>query len=305
MTGDRLCFHPPGPYRLKALERRKAVRPLMGRVARHDGYPRGTGRSRSSRVREQPTGQVAFSCEPAFMSRFREESDYALMNPSCQASKRSSAATSFLSPVSRGKIGLGQTKIGLTRLPSKCMLAPTLDSAISCERPPSRGGLSNLIELIPDFARSGIGRCRRLRIRPLGTRLMIPKESVSFRIYIPICQRDAENPNLYLYYSGEASSGNRFLASYAKDHETNGDLHGRLTVFLHSQDGPGPPSYVWKLDESMMDAPWMHEALSKLAATRRGELRGFLARCLRDVSLNPAIPFRAVFTSCAQTHGWD
>ncbi len=134
---------------------------------------------------------------------------------------------------------------------------------------------------------------------------MLPKESVSFRIYIPICQRDTENPNLYLYYSGEASGGNGPLASYAKDHETNGDLHGRLTVFLHSHDGPGPPKYVWKLDENMMDAPWMHEALSELAITRRGELKSFLARCLRDVNLNPATPFRAVFTSCAQAHGWD
>lgn len=134
---------------------------------------------------------------------------------------------------------------------------------------------------------------------------MLLTESVTFRTYIPICQKDAENSNLYLYYSGEASSGNGFLASCAKDHETNGDLQGRLTVSLRSHEDSKPPKYIWKLDENMVDAPWMHEALSELAITQRGELKGFLVRCLRDANLNPATPFRAVFTSCTKTHGWD
>lgn len=131
---------------------------------------------------------------------------------------------------------------------------------------------------------------------------MPAKEFVTFSVYIPIRQIAGESSNLYLYYCGPESREYRFLDSYARKHAANGDLQGRLTVSIRTQDGSEPLKYVWRLDEKTGDAPWLSEVLTELATTRRGQLKEFLARCCRDATFEPAKPFRAVFTSSDKPH---
>ena len=83
---------------------------------------------------------------------------------------------------------------------------------------------------------------------------------------------------------------------------TNGDLQERLTVSIEPKEGSEPAKCIWKLDEQMADAFWVHEILTGLGYTHHSELMEFLARCLRDATRHPAKPFRAVFSTFANYH---
>ncbi len=134
-----------------------------------------------------------------------------------------------------------------------------------------------------------------------GGWLMPVRESVSFTIFIPICQRDGESSHLCLYYCGLGPNRNRDHTAFEQKHVANGDLQERLTVSTTPEEGSEPAKYVWQLDEHMADASWVHEILTELAMTRRGELKEFLARCLRDAISDPAKPFRAVFSTSGRS----
>jgi hypothetical protein len=121
-----------------------------------------------------------------------------------------------------------------------------------------------------------------------GAWLMSAKESVSFTLFIPICQHDGESSHLYLYYGGMESNGNCNHVAFERKHAANGDLQERLTVSTKPEEGSEPAKYVWQLDEHMADAFWVNEIMTELASTRRGELKEFLAQCLQDAMGDPA-----------------
>jgi hypothetical protein len=134
---------------------------------------------------------------------------------------------------------------------------------------------------------------------------MFSEESVSFNIFIPICQEDRESSNLFLYYRGLGSNDNRSHSAFEWKHAANGDLQERLTVLMTPAEGRGKPARcVWQLDERMPDAPWVREILTQLATTRAFELREFLAQCLRDARRDPAKPFQAVFSTAVKSYGF-
>jgi hypothetical protein len=130
------------------------------------------------------------------------------------------------------------------------------------------------------------------------------KEPVTFTIFIPIRHMDAERSFLYLYYCGLESSGNQSRLAFQRQHWANGDLQVRLTVSTEPEEGSAPAKYVWRLDEQMADAFWVHDVLMELVRTHRAELKEFLAQCHRDAMVDPARPFRAVFSSIAQSDGF-
>ncbi len=131
---------------------------------------------------------------------------------------------------------------------------------------------------------------------------MSVRESVSFTIFIPICQQDGESSQFYLYYCGLGPNRNRDHTAFEQKHVANGDLQERLSVSITAEEGSEPAKYVWQLDEHMADALWVREILTELAMTRRGELKEFLARCLHDATRDPAKPFRAVFSASAKSY---
>jgi hypothetical protein len=133
---------------------------------------------------------------------------------------------------------------------------------------------------------------------------MKAKTSVSFTVFIPIRQRDEESSHLYLYYYGLDSNGNRAHAAFERKHTANGDLRERLTVSTKPRKGFEPASYGWQLDEQMPDASWVQEILDEIASTQRGKLKAFLARCFRDATRDPVMPFRAVFSASAKSYGF-
>lgn len=135
-----------------------------------------------------------------------------------------------------------------------------------------------------------------------GVWLMGSMGSVSFTIFIPIRQQDRESSNLYLYYGGMDSNGNRRHAASEPKHVANGDLQERLILWTRPTEGREPPGCLWRLDERMPDVFWVREILTGLANTRAFELREFLAQCLRDARRDPATPFRAVFSTSAKSH---
>jgi hypothetical protein len=129
-------------------------------------------------------------------------------------------------------------------------------------------------------------------------------EPVSFTIFIPIRHEDGESSHLYLYYCGLESYRNQNRVALQQQHWSNGDLQVRLTVSTEPEEGSSPAKYVWRLDEQMADAFWVHDVLKELARTHRVELKEFLAQCHRDAMIDPARPFRAVFLSSAQSDGF-
>ncbi len=131
---------------------------------------------------------------------------------------------------------------------------------------------------------------------------MRSKEPISFTIFIPIRQTGGESSHLFLYYGGSESKENRSHSGFERKHAANGDLEERLTVSTKPQEGSEPVKYVWELDERMTDAFWVREILTELASTHRGELREFLARCVQNAMLDPAKPFRAVFSTSAKSY---